>query len=82
MKVNLKKPLPIHVRYFTCDVDTDGNVDLHTDIYLRDDHMRRVIYRMPAEKKEEEKKPAKENSPGTKKKMALWRENDDGDFFS
>ncbi|HET6989779.1 MAG TPA: L,D-transpeptidase family protein [Bacteroidia bacterium] len=49
MKVLLRKPLPIHVRYFTCDVDTDGNVFVHTDIYLRDRRMMKVIYRLPAD---------------------------------
>lgn len=43
-KINLRKPLPIHVRYFTCEVDTEGVVELHTDIYLRDERMMKVLY--------------------------------------
>jgi murein L,D-transpeptidase YcbB/YkuD len=56
MKITLRKPLPIHVRYFTCDVDTDGNVFIHTDIYLRDKRMQEVIYRQPRDK--DQPKPA------------------------
>ena len=80
MKINLKKPLPIHVRYFTCDVDTDGNVDVHTDIYLRDDHMKRVIYRMAPEKKDEKKSSSGENSAAAKKKVVLWRKDEEDKF--
>jgi L,D-transpeptidase YcbB len=43
-KINLRKPLPIHVRYFTCQVDPEGNVELRTDIYLRDKQMINVLY--------------------------------------
>lgn len=43
-KINLRKPLPIHVRYFTCAVDTNDVVELHTDVYLRDERMMKVIY--------------------------------------
>lgn len=43
-KIDLRKPLPIYVRYFTCVVDTEGVVELHTDIYLRDEYMIKVIY--------------------------------------
>lgn len=46
-RINLRKTLPIHVRYFTCDVDTNGAVALHADIYSRDNRMRNVIYRTP-----------------------------------
>ena len=46
-RINLRKTLPIHVRYFTCDVDANGAVALHADIYSRDNRMRNVIYRTP-----------------------------------
>ena len=49
-KIDLKKILPIHVRYFTCDVDTNGAVALHADIYSRDNRMRNVIYINPTKK--------------------------------
>ncbi|HEU4717670.1 MAG TPA: L,D-transpeptidase family protein, partial [Bacteroidia bacterium] len=68
-KINLKKPLPIHVRYFTCDVDTDGNVFLHSDIYLRDRRMMRLLY---ADMKNDHRQEEKDSSPAgpadTKKK--------------
>ncbi|HLG04471.1 MAG TPA: L,D-transpeptidase family protein, partial [Bacteroidia bacterium] len=44
-KINLRKPLPIHVRYFTAETDTLGNVKLRTDIYERDKHMIKVLYK-------------------------------------
>jgi L,D-transpeptidase YcbB len=44
-KINLRKTLPIHVRYFTAVVDTNGNVALHCDIYLRDKRMIDVLYK-------------------------------------
>lgn len=56
-KINLRKPLPIHVRYFTCDVDTDGIVSMHTDIYLRDERMEKVLYKNHQEKKNVPAKP-------------------------
>lgn len=59
-KINLRKPLPIHVRYFTCEVDTFGIVELHTDVYLRDKHMINVIYGIaePVAEKPKAPKPA------------------------
>lgn len=57
-KINLRKPLPIRVRYFTCVTDTNGNVELHTDVYLRDEHMISILYAKPAEGAPAEKTPA------------------------
>jgi murein L,D-transpeptidase YcbB/YkuD len=75
-KINLRKPLPIHVRYFTCEVDTNGNVSVFPDIYLRDEHMEKVLYRKQDEKKNTPKKPTSPASaPGTKKKAMLRRED-------
>ncbi len=56
-KINLRKPLPIHVRYFTCVIDTDGVVELHTDVYLRDERMVKVLYAQPGQ--------ADDKTPGT-----------------
>ncbi|CAN5215507.1 L,D-transpeptidase family protein [soil metagenome] len=71
MKINLRKPLPIHVRYFTCDVDKDGNVFVHNDIYLRDLRMRKVLYKK-YEGNKEEQKPAPANKATTKEKKVMW----------
>jgi len=72
-KINLRKPLPIHVRYFTCEVDTNSNVEIHTDIYLRDERMMKVIYGIP-----EETDPAAQGSPKSdtkeKTKSSMLRE--------
>lgn len=57
-KINLRKPLPIRVRYFTCAVDTNGVVELHTDVYLRDEHMITVLYAKPQPGAPAEKVPA------------------------
>jgi murein L,D-transpeptidase YcbB/YkuD len=79
MKVMLRKPLPIHVRYFTCDVDTDGNVFVHTDIYLRDKRMMNVLYRLPADKQDNDSKPATPknttNTSDRKKAVIRRKEN-------
>jgi murein L,D-transpeptidase YcbB/YkuD len=82
MKLNLRKPLPIHVRYFTCDVDTDGNVDVHTDIYLRDERMEKVLYKKQNGKKDDSKKPAgPKNAADTKGKKVMLRRKDFGEEF-
>lgn len=57
-KINLRKPLPIHVRYYTCVVDTNGNVELHTDVYLRDQRMITALYVKPEPVSPAEKAPA------------------------
>ncbi|CAN5820994.1 L,D-transpeptidase family protein [soil metagenome] len=72
-RINLRKPLPIHVRYFTCDINADGNVEVHTDIYLRDERMEKVLYKNHNEQKDAPKKPAAPNSASIKKKSALVR---------
>ncbi len=74
MKVNLRRPLPIHVRYNTCDVDTDGHVFVHTDIYLRDERMERLLYRNYDLEKNDGKKPTPvEDETTTGKKKAVLR---------
>lgn len=74
-RINLRKPLPIHVRYFTCVVDTDGVVELHTDVYLRDERMMKVIYAVPEPVSPAEKVPATQDNTGNKneKKAGLVR---------
>lgn len=69
-KINLRKPLPIRVRYFTCVTDTNGKVELHTDVYLRDERMVNVLYAKPEPAAPAEKvpaTPAKETTTSDKK---------------
>jgi murein L,D-transpeptidase YcbB/YkuD len=68
-KINLRKPLPIRVRYFTCEVDTEGVVELHTDVYLRDQHMVTVLYAKPQPAAPAQKAPATETTASDKKAM-------------
>jgi murein L,D-transpeptidase YcbB/YkuD len=75
-KINLRKPLPIHVRYFTCEVDTEGVVDVHTDIYLRDERMMKVIY--TRESLPEKKTPSSEKSTTTEEKKKVWIRKNSG----
>ena len=75
-KINLRKPLPIHVRYFTCDVDTEGNVAVHCDIYLRDQRMIDVLYGKPASGKENNS-PAPAAAPADQKKAVLPRKKEE-----
>lgn len=76
-KINLRKPLPIHVRYFTCEVDTFGNVELHTDVYLRDERMVKVLYAEPQPAEPSEGTPAApvSTTTTTDKKAVVRREN-------
>lgn len=74
MKVNLRRPLPIHVRYFTCDVDTNGHVFVHSDIYLRDERMERLLYKnYDLEKNDGKPLPKPETATSDKKKKAVLR---------
>ncbi|MBI3510651.1 MAG: L,D-transpeptidase family protein [Bacteroidetes bacterium] len=74
MKINLRKPLPIHVRYNTCDVDTNGNVFIHTDIYLRDQRMMKVLYKSGNWSKDDTKPaPADKPAATTNTKTTMWR---------
>jgi L,D-transpeptidase YcbB len=41
----VRKPIPIHVRYFTCVPNSDGEIILYNDIYDRDKRMIRTLYR-------------------------------------
>jgi murein L,D-transpeptidase YcbB/YkuD len=73
-KINLRRPLPIHVRYFTCVVDTENVVELHTDIYLRDERMLKVLYSKPGTPAPGDKAPATPASTkGTNDKKAMLR---------
>ncbi|MDQ3110000.1 MAG: L,D-transpeptidase family protein, partial [Bacteroidota bacterium] len=78
-KINLRKPLPIHVRYFTCDVDTDGNVSVFPDIYLRDEQMEKVLYKQYEGKTNAPKKPATPSPANVKKQKVYFRK--EGDEF-
>jgi murein L,D-transpeptidase YcbB/YkuD len=77
-KINLRKPLPIHVRYYTCVVDTNGVVELHTDVYLRDERMIKAIYSIPDTSLPAEKIPAEPVNTGTDKsrKAAIVRKRE------
>jgi murein L,D-transpeptidase YcbB/YkuD len=41
----VRKPIPIHVRYFTCVPNSEGDIILFNDIYDRDKRMIRTLYR-------------------------------------
>lgn len=43
---NLRTPIPIYVRYYTCVLDEDGRLILLNDIYGRDKRMARVFYKI------------------------------------
>lgn len=44
-QINLKKPLKIYVKYYTCEADSEGNVMFYTDIYHKDEQMKAVLYK-------------------------------------
>lgn len=41
--VNLSSPIPIHIRYFTCEV-VDGSLTFYDDIYVKDPSIIEVLY--------------------------------------
>ncbi|MFN8713971.1 MAG: murein L,D-transpeptidase [Bacteroidota bacterium] len=41
----VRKPIPIHVRYFTCVPNSEGDIILFNDIYDRDKRMISTLYR-------------------------------------
>lgn len=43
-KINLRKPLPIYVRYFTAGVDSVQQLQLFLDIYRKDREMMKMVY--------------------------------------
>jgi murein L,D-transpeptidase YcbB/YkuD len=43
-KINLRKPLPIYVRYFTAGVDSLNELQLFLDVYRKDRQMMKMIY--------------------------------------
>lgn len=42
-KINLRKPLPIYVRYYTAHADSNG-LKLYIDVYRKDEEMMKLIY--------------------------------------
>jgi murein L,D-transpeptidase YcbB/YkuD len=43
-KINLRKPLPIYVKYYSVGVDSVENLKLHLDIYKKDYQMMKLVY--------------------------------------
>ena len=81
-KINLRKPLPIHVRYFTCEVDTENVVKLHTDIYLRDERMLKVLNSKPTAPAADDKTPAEPaTTTSSKDKKAMVRPKGSSGFI-
>lgn len=44
-KINLRKPLPIYVKYFTAGVDSVQHLQLFLDVYKKDRQMMQMAYR-------------------------------------
>jgi murein L,D-transpeptidase YcbB/YkuD len=43
-QINLRKPLPIYVRYFTASADSELNLKIYLDIYRKDEQMMQLLY--------------------------------------
>ncbi len=43
-KINLRKPLPIYVRYYTASADSSLKLHLNLDIYRKDQQMKLMVY--------------------------------------
>lgn len=44
-KINIKKPMPIYVRYYTVQTDSDKNLRFFVDVYRKDEYMIKKLYR-------------------------------------
>lgn len=44
-KINIRKPLPIYVRYYTAMTDSVGNLKFYLDIYRKDEELIKKVYR-------------------------------------
>jgi L,D-transpeptidase YcbB len=44
-KIDLRKPLPVYVRYFTASADSTLRLKLNLDIYRKDEKMVKMVYR-------------------------------------
>jgi murein L,D-transpeptidase YcbB/YkuD len=43
-KINMRKPLPIYVRYYTASADSELHLNINIDIYRHDEKMMKMIY--------------------------------------
>ncbi len=43
--VYMKKPVPVYIRYFTAEVDENGQLNFFIDVYKRDEKMLEELYR-------------------------------------
>lgn len=43
--IPLHKPLPLYIKYFTCEVDTNDRLLFYTDIYEKDKKMLKTLYK-------------------------------------
>ncbi|GAB4132467.1 MAG: L,D-transpeptidase family protein [Bacteroidia bacterium] len=69
--IYVRKPLPIHVRYFTCDVDSGDAVRMYTDIYGKDEKLIQVIYAPSDALKKRNKNPRQPASSKSPKKLSI-----------
>lgn len=44
-KINIRKPLPIYVRYYTAQTDSNMNLKFYIDIYRKDEELIKKVYR-------------------------------------
>ena len=43
--MRFKKPLPIYVRYYTCEADSDGTIYYFRDVYKLDEVIRKRLFK-------------------------------------
>jgi L,D-transpeptidase YcbB len=42
--IPVRKPIPLFIRYFTCDVNSEGKLVFYEDIYGEDSGIRETIF--------------------------------------
>ncbi|OQY03956.1 MAG: hypothetical protein B6I20_03970 [Bacteroidetes bacterium 4572_117] len=43
-QINLKEPLPVFVRYITCEADNNANITFYKDIYGKDEELKKQLF--------------------------------------
>ena len=43
-QINLNKPIPVYVRYITCEADKQGNITFYKDVYSKDESLKEQLF--------------------------------------
>jgi murein L,D-transpeptidase YcbB/YkuD len=43
-QINFNKPIPVYVRYITCEADKQGNITFYKDVYSKDESLKEQLF--------------------------------------